>query len=81
MTLQKFLEDQGFETRSYSGRGMFSRTCLAVEGISLFELGYLIGSCEDQFEYDRGMAAPKVDQMGKSEIIYFPFIPFESEEE
>jgi hypothetical protein len=48
MTLQELINDMGHETRSYSGRGMYGKTCLAVkpEGISdlqfMLELGRTI---------------------------------------
>lgn len=74
MTLQQFLETNGYETRSYSGRGMMGKECLAVGGLTMFELGYLIGSEEHEFDYDPGYASPKEDSLGQGTIIYFPNI-------
>ena len=60
------LEDAGYEWRSYSGRGMFGKSCVGVtlrnDG-ELFQLGADVGN-------DFGL--PTTDSMGLGIIAYWP---------
>lgn len=72
MTLRDFLEELGFETRSYSGRGMYCKECLAVTSEDpigdIQDIAFEIGRDEDMGK------PPRVafDSMGKSYVIYWP---------
>lgn len=81
MTLQELIEDLGYETRSYSGRGMYGRECLGVtveDPISFtLELGYAIGQ-EETSELPRRTSW---DSMGLDYIVYFPNVPYDGEDE
>jgi hypothetical protein len=75
--LQKLFKDKA---RSYSGRGMFGKTCLGIEvpNIDLFYYD-LIHYLEDSNKQDIQSALHnmKQDHMGKNMIIYFPSIQYE----
>lgn len=88
MDLQQMIEDAGFETRSYSGRGMYGAECLGVEIDK--DLGGFLGDLLDSalalsgpesvpviVEALRGM---KTDSMGLGLIVYFPEEPFRDED-
>ena len=75
--LQRFLEADGLQCQSYSGRGMSGQTCLAV----VTPLGDLMAAVacttelnsEDICEAVRGI---RFDALGYDTIYYFPEIPF-----
>jgi len=60
--------------RSYSGRGMYGKECLAVTS-----------DCDEaEFIYDcgaRGAPCPKTDSMGKGTVFYWPSIRWAEWEE
>lgn len=81
--LQYIGEDMDFNVHSYSGRGMYGKTCLAITGdnINLIQLGYEIaGGYGDEVEYHHVMKY-KQDSMGLGTVIYWPNIPYVEEEE
>ncbi len=68
-TLIGILEDAGYEPYSYSGRGMYGKTCVSVHadrdsGISLWVLA--------QELVDHGLPEPKQDQLGLGMVYYWP---------
>ena len=63
------IERAGFEPRSYSGRGMYGKTCLGVDLPGASKLVKLAGVLE-----------PVLDQMGMGIIAYWPSIPAPVEE-
>jgi len=75
--LQQLLEADGLQCRSYSGRNMYGKACLAV----VAPLGELMAAVacttelnsEDICEAVRGV---KEDSLGRDTIYYFPEIPF-----
>jgi hypothetical protein len=91
--LQKILEDAEFETRSYSGRGMTGKTCLAVYAspnavfcvvlTAILERGVDVGGGADDagtVDVESLHAAFKrmaSDAMGTGSIVYFPNVQFE----
>lgn len=86
MTLQQLIEDMNYETRSYSGRGMFGKTCLGVtvDNVAQFclELGHAIGQHNEQNDDDL-IELPRqisTDSMGRSAIVYFPYVAFVDED-
>lgn len=78
--LQDIIEkmDVGVKVRSYSGRGMFGKTCLGVvvrrgdELRFLVELGYAIKEAD-------GVIPERMNQdsMGLDSIIYFPSVSYD----
>ena len=84
MTLRTLLENHiGLEVRSYSGRGMYGRTCLAFESDTplqdLMKVGYELG--QYNFEYPDGPVMPqdtRTDSMGLDTVVYWPSVPWEA---
>lgn len=85
MTLQQLIEESmsEYETRSYSGRGMYGRSCLGVivnDALNfIFVLGYTIAEYNlDELTEDTIKAPVKIatDGMGLDTIVYFPGVPF-----
>jgi hypothetical protein len=78
--LRQFLEDNGYECRSYSGRGMYGKNCLGVvvdAKIEMFHLAYEAGQQQVQFYLEK----MEWDSMGLSTIFYWPGVPFVEEED
>ena len=84
-----FLEDNGFEPRKYSGRGMFGAQCVGViqtKGTPsvLVQIGYLIGMDEggtfysesDKEEFVEQVANYSSDNFGHDTIYYWPYMKF-----
>lgn len=78
-------EDLGFETRSYSGRGMFGQECLAITVgdplIAIQEIAYETGAAATRQEEDgeEEVKMPtniKMDSMGYEYVVYWPGVPF-----
>lgn len=82
MTFQEFLEDQDYETRPYSGRGMFGKTCLAVTVDDLtgaaFDIRFRLGAHSHEI-WPNGSA--KWDNLGRGFIIYWPHEPYKEPNE
>ncbi len=81
MKLQQFIEECGFETRSYSGRGMFGKECLGVtiEDSLLHFVAELLDLAEEMSDVKNLATAlqnARTDSMGLGTIIYFPYIPY-----
>ena len=89
MTLQQILTDLGYETRSYSGRGMYGRKCLGVSmdaeerplkiAADVFE--YLLDDMGGMSEADkkdilRAFKGACTDSLGLGSILYFPRIEY-----
>lgn len=77
--LEKLADYFGFDVRSYSGRGMYGKTCLAIvgEGISLISLGYALGEMDcdiDKYDLDN----MRSDSMGLGMVYYWPNIEYEN---
>jgi len=83
--LQQLFDEADIETRSYSGRSMYGKECLAVDldkglGDFIAKILYAMqsqlgGEAHDEIaEAFRGMTT---DQMGRGVIVYFPGVPFE----
>lgn len=72
--LRKRLEDLGFKPESYSGRGMFGRSCVGLQSddlTSMFSLGKALGSeCE--------ASDPHIENLGMGFILYWPDEPWEN---
>ena len=77
--LQDVIENAGYETRSYSGRGMYGKSCLGVQTDNVIDtlvdiLHWAFGEGEDGLFYDtaKALRSAKTDSMGMGSIIYFP---------
>ena len=82
-TLQEALEqalretDAEFEIRSYSGRFMFGKTCLAVVynpgNISPLMIGFMVaGKLDDPTQ----LSDSREDDMGLERVVYWPNVPY-----
>ena len=83
--LQELIETvYGVECRSYSGRGMFGRECLAVVNenneINPFSFGYEIRELSDDYDIEiaKILDNTKTDSFGLSMIYYWPSVPYTS---
>lgn len=94
--LQKLVEaaDEDFKVRSYSGRGMYGKTCLGIDIDRDTSLGDVFASILEAIANDesvvnedglieaaealRGMRS---DNMGLGTIYYFPNVPYSDEVE
>lgn len=91
--LQIALEDIGlncgveFKIRSYSGRGMYGKECLAIDGddINLMQLGFIMGQqvAEERqylhtkvFVDESDMSGMRSDSMGLGMVYYWPHIAY-----
>lgn len=86
-------ENAGSSVQSYSGRGMYGKVCLGVscdnaittllEAISGFVEN--CGSDQDEmdkvFEFVQLLKNPKTDSLGRGQILYFPNIKWEENDE
>jgi hypothetical protein len=88
MTLQTLLEDNDFNARSYSGRGMNGKTCLAVSLGSDFAgdlllIGSLIAdhNTDNPTEVIDIPTETRTDSMGRGIVVYWPEIQFLADDE
>ena len=69
------LADANLETKSYSGRGMYGKTCVSVRDASVWEIARAIPE-------DMNVPEPRQDQLGLAIVVYWPSYPWpESEDE
>lgn len=79
--------EEEFKIRSYSGRRMYGKNCLAINGdnLNMAVIGYLIGrNAVEEHEYDpraetvgdTDLMRMRSDSMGLGEIYYWPDIPY-----
>jgi len=89
--LNEILRNADMMPRSYSGRGMYGSTCLAVTGEDAGKvLGRLMGallnvgeklSAMERQELARALRSVKWDSLGFDTIVYFPNLRFTREDE
>lgn len=78
----------GYKARSYSGRGMFGKTCLGIEmdrgsvpTMFAFELAsYLYNSGEGDILEDLTQVGWCQDSVGLGSITYAPYVPWVDED-
>lgn len=74
--LEELISDAGFETRRYSGRGMYGAECVGFDtDTPVADVANIVGYTEDESERDELVTAfqsAKTDDMGRGTIIYFP---------
>jgi hypothetical protein len=84
--IQTLLE-QDFDLRSYSGRGMYGKQCLAVTGATLGEVvavlvSQAIEKAEDilnkglVYDVEKAAGEIKTDSLGMGIVVYFPSVPY-----
>lgn len=86
--IKDYCDDEGLNYREdYSGRGMYGRSCVAVDCDNPLEtlsgiFAYLVDSddniegCDVQFS----LGEPRQDSMGMGNILYFPKLRTEDKE-
>lgn len=78
--LQDVLESTIDGVRSYSGRGMYGRSCLGVETDDLGDLFAAVleelEGEEDTQDVQPAFKSMRTDSMGRGTIVYFPSVPF-----
>lgn len=84
--LIEWLEIAGFEPRSYSGRGMFGRSCVSVhgdrdEGVTLWTIATSLYSCNpDGADLIDRIPEPRTDNLGLDYVYYWPSFEWPEEE-
>lgn len=83
MTFQKWLEENCYETRAYSGRGMYGKECLAVTVSDVSAMWTMAMMLQEDLIEDEdldftGPFPPRYDSMGLGVILYWPSIPYEN---
>lgn len=82
--LQDIIEMAGYETRTYSGRGMFGKECLAFtadsETSSFAVAADLMAAAIDAGEdfiapVIEAMRGIRTDSLGRGTVFYFPGVP------
>lgn len=76
--------DDNMDIRSYSGRGMYAKECLAVAGVRLSQLlsdvisavGNQVRDTENVDAIAEAFEDMKTDNMGRNIVVYFPNVPF-----
>lgn len=90
MNLQSLLEWADFDTRKYSGRGMWGKYCLAIYVSSIDNIfADVLEALADNFhsmeakdvrEISQEFRGMKTDSMGTGYVVYWPNTPFDGEE-
>lgn len=83
--LAELIQDAGYGVRSYSGRGMYGKECLAVGGgdvpdpLSLF--AEILDTCEpeDVEIVTEAMRDARQDSLGRGTITYWSRLPWAEE--
>jgi len=95
MNLQEAIEEAGYGTRSYSGRGMYGKECLGVcidDNVGNIVATLVVETIftaidasgeSDSEVYDIGqlLKGAKTDSLGRGTIVYFPDVPYISDAE
>lgn len=92
--IKEVVENAGFDPQSYSGRGMYGRKCLsfnlgrdenlvdAILNLAEAVNSYVEDNPEIEFEDAiQEFKGAKTDSMGLGEVVYFPTIDWEEDEE
>lgn len=83
-TFQEILEDAGYESAFYSGRGMSGEQCpsITIEGNSSAKLGSVFADVvlamlpEERLLCVASFRKMREDSLGRDTVIYFPGVPF-----
>ena len=86
--LQSILEADFDGVRSYSGLGMYGRSCLAIDcdrGVSLGDVFSVVLTAvegeDDTSDLQEAFQCMRSDAMGLGTIYYFPNVPYVEEDE
>jgi hypothetical protein len=83
--LQEVIQGAGFETRDYSGRGMYGKYCLGVDLDTtsgfISTVGRYVRGEDDEDEIMRKLDSYSSDSMGLGIIVYWPSVPYEGSED
>lgn len=80
MQAKKLIEairNAGYEPRSYSGRGMYGRSCVGVtveRGTSAFTVGIHVAEQLGENAYEAARLDTAQDSLGLDTILYFPML-------
>lgn len=75
--LQNLIELASYEARSYSGRAMYGKECIAVDldGSAFEFFADLLHYAEEDSDrecLEEALRAARTDQMGRGTVVYFP---------
>lgn len=78
-TLKDIIESAGYQTRTYSGRGMYGKECLAVSLHDVSEQEFYADLIEktdgsDAKQVSSALRNARMDNLGRGTILYFPSI-------
>ena len=78
-TLKDIIEAAGYKTRSYSGRGMYGKECLAVSLRDVSESEFYADLVEktngsDALRVAKALRNMRTDSLGRGIVLYFPSI-------
>ncbi len=88
--IQVLAEGAELDVRSYSGRGMYGRECLAIEGASAMDIIASMlekiseegdDAAEAASDLSEALRRSSQDSMGRDMVLYFPHIKFVGEED
>ena len=77
--LERLRDDMGFEIRSYSGRGMYGKNCLAIVCYSndIYPIMFALGQGDtDHNIYYEIIQGTRSDNMGLSNVYYWPRVGY-----
>ena len=89
-TFQEILEEAGYHTRSYSGRSMYGKQCIAITTDhsigtvmgNIFQVAYDEIDENDVEDFVDILSSMQQDHMGKSSMVYyFPNIEYTQDED
>jgi hypothetical protein len=70
------------EIRSYSGRGMYGKQCVAVTGESVNSiLSEMMENCDSGYEAAQLLRESSSDSKGRDVVVYWPRSRFEEEQD
>lgn len=84
MNLVELCRKAGYRPESYSGRGMYGRTCLGVTCDEPYGvIADLLRSCDAEELSDLAdvVERTRTDNMGLSLVLYWPGVPFGEQQE
>lgn len=83
--LQDILESTVDGVRSYSGRGMYGRSCLGVETDDLGDLFAAVleelEGEEDTQDVQLAFKSMRTDALGRGTIVYFPAVAYDDDDD
>jgi hypothetical protein len=90
LLIERNESDLASEMRSYSGRCMYGKDCLALSGDFNYIISNLMATAlyegehftpSDKDEIISALSAVRSDSMGRGTVVYFPTVEFVAEED